>query len=55
MGAGFGCLWLYYFHKAGQDNQDADALSCLPLPDTPADVPLPGEAGVPLMSWIVST
>ena len=31
-------------HKAGRDNQVADALSRLPLPDTPADVPLPGES-----------
>ena len=30
-------------HKAGRDNQNADALTRLPLPDTPADVPLPGE------------
>ena len=31
-------------HKSGQSNQDADALSRLPLPDSPADVPLPGES-----------
>ena len=31
-------------HKAGRDNQVADALSRLPLLDTPADVPLPGES-----------
>ena len=30
-------------HKSGVTNADADALSCLSLPDSPIDVPLPGE------------
>ncbi len=30
-------------HRAGKDNADADALSRLPLPECPAEVPLPGE------------
>ena len=30
-------------HKSGRDNLDADALSQLPLPNVPSDVPLPGE------------
>ena len=35
-------------HKAGRDNQDTDAISHLPFPDTPADVSLPSESVLPL-------